>query len=267
MKHLFYILFLFITLSSCSEYQKALKSEEISDKFSVGVKMYEAGKYNKANRLFQQIVPNYRGKPQAEKLMFLYADTFYQTEDFYSAGYQYSRFVTAYPKSEKVEEAAYKSALAYYKLSPVYSKNQEETYEALEKLQLFANIYPDSKYLPEVNTMVKELDYKLEKKAFEIAKQYGRIAPAMGTFSACLTSCNNFLSEFPGSTFKEEVMYIRYATAKELADKSVPWKKEERTKEAKEFLDILKNTFPNSRFLEDSNQEVSENKVEEGETK
>ncbi|WP_375238189.1 outer membrane protein assembly factor BamD [Aurantibacter sp.] len=267
MKHLFYILIIFISLNSCSEYQKALKSEETSEKFTVGVKKYEEGKYNKANRLFQQIVPNYRGKPQAEKLMFLYADTFFQTEDFYSAGYQYGRFVTAYPKSEKIEEAAYKSALSYYKLSPVYSKNQEETYEALEKLQLFANIYPDSKYLPEINSMVKELDYKLEKKAFEIAKQYNRIAPAMGTFKACLTSCNNFLSDFPGSSFKEEIMYIRYATAKELAAKSVEWKKEERLDDAQKYLEILKNTFPNTQFLDNSEKEEKEEKVIAEETK
>jgi len=266
MKHFFYILLVFITLSSCSEYQKALKSEEISEKFEVGVRLYEAGKYTKANRLFQQIVPNYRGKPQAEKLMYLYSDTFYQTEDFYSAGHQYDRFTTAYPKSEKVEEAAYKSALSYYMLSPVYSKSQTETYDALEKLQLFANIYPNSEHLPHVNEMVKELDYKLEKKAFEIAKQYGKIAPAMGTFKACITSCNNFLSDFPGSSFKEEIMSIRYETAAELAAKSVEWKKEERLADAKKYLEILKNTFPNSSFLDDSNEDEEEVKVSVEET-
>ena len=77
MKNIFYIACLFLVLSSCSQYQKALKSEDASVKYDLGVKLYEEGKYKKANRLFEQIIPKYRGKPQAEKLMYLHASAFY----------------------------------------------------------------------------------------------------------------------------------------------------------------------------------------------
>ena len=75
MKKFFYLLLIVITFSSCSEYQKALKSEDIAVKFKLGTELYDAGKYGKANRLFAQIVPGYRGKPQAEKLMFMYSNS------------------------------------------------------------------------------------------------------------------------------------------------------------------------------------------------
>ena len=75
MKHFIYILILLLTLSSCSEYQKALKSEDIAAKFTLGDSLYNQGKFAKANKLFAQIVPGYRGKPQAEKLMYLYEVT------------------------------------------------------------------------------------------------------------------------------------------------------------------------------------------------
>jgi hypothetical protein len=41
----------------------------VAVKFEIGTKLYEAGKYKKAIRLFRQITPTYRGKelPQAEK--------------------------------------------------------------------------------------------------------------------------------------------------------------------------------------------------------
>ena len=73
MNKILYIFLLLVTLSSCSEYQKALKSEDTATKFKLGEELYNAGKYDKANKLFAQIVPSYRGKPQAEKLMYLYS--------------------------------------------------------------------------------------------------------------------------------------------------------------------------------------------------
>ena len=75
MRNLFYILVTCAVLSSCSEYQKVLKNEDIAPKFKMGEDLYNEGKFEKANKLFAQIVPDYRGKPQAEKLMFIYANT------------------------------------------------------------------------------------------------------------------------------------------------------------------------------------------------
>ena len=130
----------------------------------MGTDLYEAGKYNKALRLFEQIVPKYRGKPQAEKLTYLHAMASYNLEDWYLASYQFDRFASSYPDSEKVEEALFLDAKSAYMLSPVYSKNQLETRDAIDKFQSFINRYPDSEYLAEANKLVKELDYKLEKK-------------------------------------------------------------------------------------------------------
>ncbi len=59
---------LVVLLVSCSEYQKALKTEDVAVKFEMATKLYDAEKYNDAIRLIEQIAPAYRGKPQAEKL-------------------------------------------------------------------------------------------------------------------------------------------------------------------------------------------------------
>ena len=154
MKYVFSILVLACVLSSCSEYQKVLKSEDIGLKFKVGDSLFQEGKYDKANRIFAQIVPKYKGKPQAQKLMYLYSKSFYETKDYYVSGYQFERFVASYPKSEKKEEAAFLSAKSYYMLSPRYTKDQKETRDAIEKLQEFINLYPNSQYVSEANTLI-----------------------------------------------------------------------------------------------------------------
>lgn len=256
MKNLFYILITFTVLSSCSEYQKALKSEDIATKFKMGEDYYKEGKFAKANKLFALIVPNYRGKPQAEKLMYLYSNSFYKMKDYYVAGYQFERFASSYPKSEKLEEASFASAKSYYMLSPVYSKDQTETRSAIEKLQTFINLFPESQYIEEANKLIKKLDFKLEKKAFETAKQYNRISD----YPASVKSFNNFAFDFPGSSLREEALFYKFDSAYKLAINSrerkltangiVPLKMN-RLNEAKEYYEAFKKTFVNSKYIEE----------------
>lgn len=249
MRKALYIFSLLIVLASCSDFQKALKSEDTATKFQLGTTLFEEGKWNKANRLFAQIVPEYRGKPQAEKLMYMYGMTYYNMEDYYLAAYQLDRFESSYPSSEKVEEAGFLAAKSAYMISPIYSKDQKETIEAIEKLQLFINKYPNSEYLSQANTMVKELDLKLERKAFEIAKQYNIISD----FEASIKSCENFILEFPGSTYREDVFFVRSDAAYKLAINSVEYKKEERIYEALNYIQAYKKSYPDAEKIDAAN--------------
>ncbi|HLV15163.1 MAG TPA: outer membrane protein assembly factor BamD [Xanthomarina sp.] len=258
MKKLFYLFITFTVLSSCSQYQNALKSSEISEKFRVGEELYNEGKYAKANKLFAQIVPNYRGKPQAEKLMFLYSKTFYEIKDYYLASYQFERFVSGYPESEKVDEAAFLSGKSAYMLSPVFSKDQTETKEALEKLQIFINLYPNSEYIPEANKLVQELDFKLEKKAFEIAKQYNRIAGFNGDYNASIKAFDNFILEFPGSIFREDAFYYKLDSAYKVAINSVESKRKERLEKVKGHYNNYKKNYGDSERMEEANKMIEE---------
>lgn len=257
MKQAIYILLATISLVSCSDFQKALRSEDVSKKFTMADELYEAEKWSKSKRLLDQILSKYRGKPQAEKLTYMHANCSYEMGDYYIASYHFDKFTDIYPQSEKAEEAAFKSAKGYYYNSPIYSKEQKETVEAIEKLQLFINQYPQSAYLEEANVLIKELDFKLEKKAFEIAKQYDIISD----YKASIKSFNNFLLDFPGTSLREEALFYRFDAAYNLAVLSIDQLKEERLKNAIGYYNSLKKAFPNSELLEDAtkmNQELEQ---------
>lgn len=249
MKKGLYILLISILFVSCSDFQKTLKSDDTAEKFKMGTELFEAEDYKKAYRLFEQIIQSYRGKPQAEKLTYMHAMCSYKLKDYYIASYHFDKFINAYPNSEKVEESSYLAAKGYYFNSPVYSKEQKETVQAIEKLQIFVNAYPESQYLEEANKIIKELDFKLEKKAFEIAKQYDLIRD----YKASVKSFNNFLLEFPGASLKEEAMFYRFDAAYNLAILSVDYLKEKRLNEAIAYYNTFKKAYPDSEFLEDAN--------------
>ncbi len=239
MKRLLYVFVLAIFLGSCSQYQKVLKSKDIGAKYKAAESYYKEGKYKKALRLFEQVVPQYRGKPQAERVMYYYADTYYQLEDYYLAGYQFERYGKSYPKSQKREEALYKGAKSYYHLSPRYSLDQEDTDNAIEKLQSFINEFPESERVKGANDMVSELRNKKEQKAYEIAKRYHH----REDFKVAISSFDNYLVDYPGSIFKEKVLYYKLESQYLLAVGSYENLVEERLLSAQTFYNNYKKYY------------------------
>jgi outer membrane protein assembly factor BamD len=229
MKKIVSFLVIILLLASCNEYQKALKSEDPAVKFEMATKMYEAKKYNKAIRIFEQIASVYRGKPESENLYFMFSQSYFKTKQYYLAGYQFESFVSSFPKSEKAQEAYFLGAKSYSMLSPVYSLDQTDTTKAIEKLQAFIDTYPNSVYLAEANTIVKNLNEKLERKVFENAKGYNTISD----FKSALVALDNFIADYPGTPFKEEALFYKYDSAYQLGINSVPAKMEERLNVAK----------------------------------
>ncbi|MCZ8331831.1 MAG: outer membrane protein assembly factor BamD [Flavobacterium sp.] len=241
----FLVFFTFVLLfSSCSEYQNALKSDDVAVKYEAAEKMFEAKKYSKAIRLFEQIAPAYKGKPSAEKMFYMYSQSLYLTKQYYSAGYQFESFVADYPKSQKLEEASFLGAKCYSKLSPVYSLDQIDTYKAIDKIQAFIDEYPESTYLAEANIVAKDLREKLEKKAFEVAKQYNTIED----YKSAIVALDNFMINYPGTIYKEKALYYKFDSSYKLAINSVPSKMQERLEDAKTAYNNLVKLNTNSEF-------------------
>jgi len=239
-----------VFFSSCSDYQKALKSEDVAVKFVQASKMYDAGKYSKAIRLYEQMAPTFRGKPQAEKMFYEYSQSLYKTKQYYLAGYQFESFASSYPKSEKIQEASFLGAKCFTQLSPTYSLDQTDTYKAIDKLQTFIDRYPESTYLPEANVMVKALREKIEKKFFEIAKQYNTIAD----YKASLIALDNFIINYPGTPYKEQALYYKLDSSYKLAINSIPSKVEERLNVAKVAYNSLMKFNANSEYKKQADE-------------
>lgn len=238
------LLLMLVLLVSCSEYQKALKSEDVSVKYDVATKLYDAGKYSDALRLIEQIAPTYRGKPQAEKLFYMFGQSYFKTKQYYLAAYQFESFVAGYPKSEKVEEAAYLSAKSFSTLSPEFSLDQTDTNKAISKLQDFIDSYPNSEYFKEANTILRELNGKIEKKMYEIAKGYHTILD----YKSSIVALENFVTDYPGTPFKEDALFYKYDSAYQLGINSVPSKMEERLKVAKTAYSSLIKFKPDTKY-------------------
>ena len=257
MKRFFYIISAFILLASCSEYQKVLKQKEVKPKFDMantlyadGLKQDKKGMLVKAIKLYEQILPGLQGKPQAQIVQYNIANALYNVEDFILSGYKFERFTKAYPTSQKLEEATFKSAKSYYHESPVYSLDQTETNKAIAKLQGYIDEYPDGQYFKEANDLLQELRYKIEKKYYEIAKQYHYTT----RYKAAISDFDNYLINYPGSAFKEKAYYYKFESEYLLAINSFEYLVGERLDDAMSFYQDYAERYPDGEFIEQANE-------------
>lgn len=235
MKQIILLVFILVAFGSCGEYQKAVKSKDHAVHFEVGKKMYEKGKHAKSIVLFNAIGTAYRTKPEGEDMYYMLANSYYIQKQYLLSSYSFGILISNFPKSEKVEEASFMVAKCHYNLSAKYSLDQVDTDKAIDKLQSFIDKFPDSKYLPESNEMMKVLTRKLEKKSFEIAKQYNTISH----YKAAITALDIFMYDNPGSIYREESLYLKLDSGYKLAINSVEDKKEERLRKAKKYYAAL----------------------------
>lgn len=249
MKRILPFLAITVLFASCSEYQKVLKEVDVKPKYDMAQKFYEEGDNKRALRLFEQIAPKYVGKPQGERVMFFLADTYFKQKDYNMAGYQFERFIKSYPKSDKVAEAAFSGAKSYFQLSPDHSLDQTDTDKALLKLQAFINQYPDSEFFAEANDMAQQLTTKKERKAFEIGKQFNKLGEFnFDVLRSAVASLDNFVSDFPGSIYREEALYLKLEASTNMALNSFEARKQERLENARDAYKVLKKQYPETKF-------------------
>jgi len=241
--------FLFIAalfiLSSCSSYNRLLKSTDYSKKYDAAIAYYDKKEYTKALGLLEELVSIYRGTAKGEKIMYYYAYSTYAIGDYLLAGYHFNNFVKTFPASDKTEECAYMYAYCYFLESPRYSLDQTDTKSAIKEMQSFINKYPESKRREECNNLILKLREKLETKYYEISKQYY----FLDDYSAAITSFEIVLKEYPDTKYREELMYLLVKTNYVYATKSIDKKKMERFKSTVDCYNKFVSYFPaNSKY-------------------
>ncbi len=254
MFRLFLLILVSLLVITCNDYQKLLNSPENEvDKYTAAEEYYENGEFRRANALIEQIIPSYRGKPQGERLVFFFANSYFETRSYYSAAIQFENFIKSYPNSQRIQEAYFMEAKSYFMLSPLYTLDQEDTFTGIDKLQVFINRFPNSEYLAEALELMEQLQNKIEKKEFEVSKQYYTIRD----YSSAMKSLDNFIADNPGTIFREEALYYRWLSQYEIAINSIESRINERVAELERSLDNFLRYYPDTIFIDDLSEKIN----------
>ncbi len=244
---IFILFFMVSTLTACSEYQKVLNKGKADARYKMATELFEQKKYSKSIALFEKVIPAYERKPQMQRIMYMVAESYYYSKDYDLSAYYFNRFISNYPNSSKIEEATYLVAHSYYLASPKYMRDQKDTEKALISFQEYIDKYPSSERLVDANKFYDELTFRLEKKSFEIAKQYYHVED----YNAAVAAFENFLQEHIGSSLKEDALYFKFKASNDLAVNSILEKKEERITDAITVHDKFMKSFPESERIKE----------------
>ncbi len=260
------LLFLFcgtvMMLSSCkSEFEKLRATGDPETLYAKAFEFYEAEEYLKAQTLFELVINNLRGKVEAEKVYFYYANTHYKLRRYVLASYYYKNFSNTFPNSEYREEADFMSAFANYQLSPTYRLDQTYTQKAIEGFQIFANTYPNSEKVKECNTLIDKMRLKLEKKAYAEAELYFDLQQ----YQSANHSFENMLKEFPDTKQAEKIRYMIVKSSYDLATNSIYEKQQERHENVIKNADLFMTRYRGSKYSKEVKdiKKNSSNKIKE----
>jgi len=242
MKQILSLLLLLTVITSCNEYNKLVKSEDYELKKTKGIEYYNTGDYIKAVTLLESAIPFYKLSMEGEKVYYYFCMGNYELKDYYLASYYFRRFISQYPSSKYTEECQFLSAMCSVHNSPEYALDQTETFNALDQLQVFADMYPDSEKMDTCNSIMDNLHAKLELKDFESAKLYHQTE----NYKAAVVAFDNLIVKYPTSKYKYEILNLNVLSNYELAINSIQSKKLERLNNTLKSYRKFVAEFPNS---------------------
>jgi outer membrane protein assembly factor BamD len=242
---LFILLIGTVILAGCDGYNKLLKSSNYELKYQKAKEYYEKENYVRSSQLYDELIPAFKGTDRAEEVYYYYTWSEYNMGDYLLAQYHFKAFTRQFPMSNHVEECYYMNAFCYYLNSPKYSLDQTNTKSAIKEFQSFIDSYPQSARVDTCNRLMDVLRLKLERKDYEINKQYF----ALSDWKASIVASKNYLKEYPSSRYNEEMYYMLIDSYYLLAVNSVFSKKRERLNGAIENYVKFMDLYPESSYL------------------
>ncbi|MBY0245607.1 MAG: outer membrane protein assembly factor BamD [Sphingobacteriaceae bacterium] len=246
--------FLIFALAGCkSRFEKIRLSNDVSKKYQEAIRLYKAKKFEKALILFEDLSQKYRGRAEAEDLNYYYANTQFELKDYTTARYQYKYFADTYPTSKKAEECRYMTAYCYYLDSSEFSLDQENTYSAIDALQLFINLHPTSERVKQASEYISKLRDKLELKAFSNAKLYYTMGSYdISNYKAAVVALKNAQIDYPDIKYAEEMSFLIIKSQYYYAKNSYVNRQEERFLETLTYYNEFNEAYPKSIYSKEA---------------
>lgn len=244
----FCLLFGLFLFTSCkSNFEKIRSSGDVELILKNAFLYYEKKDYLKAQTLFELVMNNLRGRSEAEKAYYYYADCHFQLREFVLAAYYFKNFSNSYTNSAYREDAAFMSAYSNYKQSPLYRLDQTPTVKAIEEFQTFVNLFPDSKRVDECNKLIDECRRKLEQKAMAEGELYFNLRQ----YQSATISFDNLLKDYPETIDAEKVRYLIARSGYLLSENSVVEKQEDRYRATMTRCDDFLDKYPNGKYTKE----------------
>lgn len=212
-------------LASCkTQYEILLNSNDVDAKYKAAMEYFEAGKYSRAASLFESLAVLTNGTERDDTVQYYWGLSNYRFKDYYTAETNFSKFLEVYPRSPFAGPASYLRIDCLYRQTYRYELDQTPTYKAIQAIEEFKREFPTSEHYETCNLMLKDLNDRLDTKAFESARLYYK----MEDYKASRVAFRNVLKDDADNIHREEILYYTAMSSYKYAHLSVRNKQKER---------------------------------------
>ncbi len=256
---LVFFLMIALALGSCNEYNKILKSTDRDLKYSYAKKYFDEGKYSRSITLLEELIAFMKGTAQAEESLYLLAQSYYNSRDYFSATQQFTRYYNTYPNGEFAEPALFYSAYGMYLDSPDARLDQSKTYTAISEFQKYIERYPQTERAEQAKNYLFELQEKLAYKELLAAQLYLNLGNYNGNnYESAVITAREAMKNYPYSIYMEEYQITILRARFEFAQRSTYVAQAERYRMVVDEYYNYTNTFPEGKYLAEADRYMRE---------
>lgn len=221
---------------SCKSARQA-EPQTAESVFEKALNCFNDKDYLEASQLFDVIKLQYPASSRADDAQFYIAEIHYRKNEFVLAGFQYGMLRRLYPQSEFYKTSTYKTALCYDELSPPYDRDQEYTLKAIQAYSEFQAMYPGDSLFPVATARIQDMRNKLAYRELTTAELYRKLTNplAASIYFDCV------IKDYSDTKSYEPAFLGRVETLIEM----------KKFDEAKSFIDLYNNKFPNGKLKSD----------------
>lgn len=248
-----YLLLIVLTLASCGEYNKILKSRDPELKYSYAKKYFDEGQYGKTITLLEEIQTAYSATSKEQEVMFLLAQAYFYNKEYDIANARYTVYFKKFPKGDYAESARFNAAYSMYLVDPDVRLDQTATVRALEEFQNFIEYYPDSPRAKEAQQYMLKMQEKLAEKELKAAQLYYNLGYFMGNnYEACVVTAKDALKRYNFAPYDEEFQILIIRSKFEEAEMSTDYRKPIRYRSVIDEHFNYANMFPEGKYIKES---------------
>lgn len=251
---LFCLLLVIFVFASCKNSDLIQKGDSLDVAYDKALAFYEKEDYGEAANAFETVVQIARGTNYGQDAQYYLAESYFYDERYLLAASEYERFISLFPREERRQEAQFKEAYCYYKLSPRYKLDQEYTRKAIEKFRLFNSRYPNSDRADEAGKYISELRSKLAKKLYHSADLYMRT----DQYEAAIIYYDLTIDKYPETKWAQRALVDEIEAYNIYASRSIASKQRERYEKAIDTYETFIQLFPNGEYRQEAEELVDE---------
>jgi len=238
-----------VLFSSCSGFDKILKSNDYELKYKKSIEYMNKKDFYRASQLLEQITTVYQGTVRDDSVNYFMAKCFFGMEDYESAATLFESFRNKFPRSVFTEESEFLYAFSFFKQSPRIELDQTSTANTIVQMQEFTFKYPKSPKMDEAKKIIKEMRGKLMEKSYLSSKLYFDMGGE--NYRAAVVALKKAINEYPDSKHHEEQLYMIVKASFEYANNSIPDKKRERFQEMVDNYYTLIAEYPETKYKQE----------------